>query len=228
MVAVQVPPNNPRWLCSAQVTNEMPPWPIATSSQATGVSGSQLPAEFRGGLDAYFGALEACASRQLIHRSHSRGHGYMTRTRWMICCFVALGVLVDSPLRARVDVARSSSNSSLVTTDHDHQPQPRHHQQVFETSRAHFKRHLAVRIADLKRVCDLDDKQAKKLEVAGKGGVEEAMEQFLQRFPQLNGRASGFHLHRHRGAGPASPNRFSDAVAELRVAVDAQATVGFG
>jgi hypothetical protein len=28
-------------------------------SQATGVSGSQLPAEFRGGLDAYFGALEA-------------------------------------------------------------------------------------------------------------------------------------------------------------------------
>ena len=29
-----------------------------TTGQATGVSGRQFPAEFRSGLDAYFGALE--------------------------------------------------------------------------------------------------------------------------------------------------------------------------
>ena len=43
-------------------------------SQATGVSGSQLPAEFRGGLDAYFGALEASRSSTNSFPLHTLGH----------------------------------------------------------------------------------------------------------------------------------------------------------
>ena len=91
----------------------------------------------------------------------------MNSTRWMICCLVALGITGHSPLRAD-DVAQFIQ----LEPDHDHNHDHDHHQQVLESQKARFKRHLAVRIADLKRVCDLDDKQTKKLEVASKARLK--------------------------------------------------------
>ena len=81
----------------------------------------------------------------------------------------------------------NSSNMSLVTTTTTTTTTIN---RFWRTKRRRFKRHLAVRIADLKRVCDLDDKQTKKLEVASKGAVEEAMELFRAAFSAIEGASS--------------------------------------
>jgi hypothetical protein len=138
----------------------------------------------------------------------------------MICCLVALGITGHSPLRAD-DVAQFIQ----LEPDHDHNHDHDHHQQVLESQKARFKRHLAVRIADLKRVCDLDDKQTKKLEVASKGAVEEGMKQFVQRFPQLKLQAQPVPPPAAAGGGFGFPQPIQRAVGQLRVAVAPPADV---
>ncbi len=150
----------------------------------------------------------------------------MYSTRWMICCLIAFGVTVSYSRLGAQDAA-DLILEAVPAHDHDHDHVHPHahlhdqHEQIREHQKARFQQHLALRITELKRVCDLDEKQVKKLNVASKGAVEEAMKLFLQRFPQLKGQAQNAPAIDLPVAVPARP--LQAGLRELRVAVIEQA-----